>query len=64
MSHYASKCVECNDLSKKCIKMRLKDEKGKVYYELMYECNNNDCNISRISHKMERKNGTKRRVEL
>lgn len=55
MSHYASKCVECRDLSKKCIKMRLKDERGKVYYGWLYDCSNNECNISRISQRMERK---------
>ncbi len=58
MSHYASKCVECKEFSKKCIETCMKDEEGKVYYELMYECNNR-CDIAKASQKIHRRTGTK-----
>lgn len=51
MAHYASKCVCCTDPRKKCVKTRLEDENGIIFYEQMYECGNFYCKVNRgISH--------------
>ena len=51
MAHYASKCVQCTDSQKKCVRTRLKDENGNAFYEQMYECGNFHCKVNRgISH--------------
>ncbi len=47
MAHYASKCVHCTDPRKKCVRTRLEDENGTVFYELMYECGNFSCKVNR-----------------
>ena len=47
MAHYASKCVHCTDVQKKCVKTRLEDENGNVFYEEMYECENLSCKVNR-----------------
>ena len=51
MAHYASKCVQCTDSQKKCIRTRLKDENGNKFYEKMYECGNSSCKVNKdIAH--------------
>ena len=51
MAHYASKCVHCTDTQKKCVKTRMEDEDGTIFYEQMYECGNLSCKVSKgISH--------------
>ncbi len=51
MAHYASKCVHCTDSQKKCVRTRLEDENGNIFYEQMYECGNFSCKVNRgISH--------------
>lgn len=51
MAHYASKCVDCTDSHKKCIRTRMKDGDGKVFYGQFYECGNSYCDVKRgLSH--------------
>ena len=51
MAHYASKCVHCTDSQKKCVRTRMEDENGNIFYEQMYECGNFSCKVNRgISH--------------
>ncbi len=47
MAHYATKCIQCTDTQKKCIRTRLKDEDGNVFYEQMYECENGSCKVNK-----------------
>ncbi len=59
MTHYASKCAHCTDSTKKCVRTRLKDENGSVFYEQMYECGNFSCEVNRgISHIQKKLPGT------
>ncbi len=51
MAHYAKKCIHCTDSHRTCVRTRMEDENGDLFYEQMYECGNASCRIKReISH--------------
>ncbi len=51
MAHYAGKCAHCTDFHRKCVRTRMEDENGDVFYGQMYECGNTSCRVNReISH--------------